>query len=348
RVDHLCKKALARDPAKRWQTANELVEAIEEVYGETVDITGAGARLSKALSNRKLLPEDSASTDLRLRRSDIDQFERGLQRRRVLGYVLTTVFILGGAAAGVWYATREPPPLREEREPNDDVAHPNKIAAGLPVTGYIGKRLSMAEGDRDVFVVNWPSGSKRVVTVAVTGVPNLDINLSIADGDGLHGATADEGGVADGEILHRRSIDGPLVITIGETVARDQKFPVENISDPYTLTVTEDKSEGELEPNNMDADATELKPTYEMHGYLDSRKDIDVLRWAGDDGTYDIVVRGDGIPMSWRVGDGAPRTPGAAKVELHKGDIIRLERTDRDGHGPLPGRDAMWSIVVTR
>jgi hypothetical protein len=243
---------------------------------------------------------------------------------------------------------REPPPLREEREPNDDVAHANKIAAGVPVTGYIGKRQSLAEGDRDTFVVPWPSGSKRVVSVSVAGIPNLDINLAISDGDGLHGASADEAGVGDGEILHRRSIDGSLVITVGETVARDQRSPVENVSDPYTLVVTEDRPEGETEPNNLEADANELRPTYEVRGYLDTRKDVDMLRWQGDDGTYDIVVRGDGIPMSWRVGDSPPRTPGAAKIELHKGDVIKLERTDRDGHGPLAGRDQQWSVIVTR
>jgi hypothetical protein len=59
-------------------------------------------------------------------------------------------------------------------------------------------------------------------------------------------------------------------------------------------------------------------------------------------------VRADGLPLTWRVADGKPRTPGAASVELHKGDMIRLERADRADKGSLPGRDVMWSIVVTK
>jgi hypothetical protein len=59
------------------------------------------------------------------------------------------------------------------------------------------------------------------------------------------------------------------------------------------------------------------------------------------------VVRADGLPLAWRIGDGKMRTPGAATVELHKGDIFQLERTDRDGRGPLTARDVTWSVVVT-
>src|SRR5262249_13051918 len=153
------------------------------------------------------------------------------------------------------------------------------------------------------FVVPWPPSSHHVVTVRVTGLPNLDINLSVNDGDGLHGATADDGGVGEGEVMHRRSIDGPLVITVGETLAKDQT-PVENVSDPYTLSVVVETAAGETEPNNTDVDANPLEPTHELRGYLDSRNDVDMLRWNGGDGNYTIVVRGDGVPLAWRLGDG--------------------------------------------
>jgi hypothetical protein len=50
----------------------------------------------------------------------------------------------------------------------------------------------------------------------------------------------------------------------------------------------------------------------------------------------------------WRLPDGKPRTPGAATVELHEGDVIRLERSDRNGQGVLTARDAPWLVVVTK
>jgi serine/threonine-protein kinase len=350
-VDHLCRKALARDPRARWQTATELGEAIEEVYRDTVhDTTGPGARSSSRglAGGRLVLDADEGGSDLRLRRSDIDAFERGLKRQRVLALGGMAALVLGGAAAAAVLVLREPPPLTAEREPNDDVAHANKIAAGAPVTGYLGKRHSPTEPDRDSFVVPWPTGSRRVVTVALSGLPNIDVNLSVADGDGLHGATVDEAGVGAGEVLHRREIDGPLVITVGETLGADQRLPTENVSDPYTLTVTEETLGGEAEPNNLEADANPLVLTEELRGYLDTRLDFDLLRWTGDSGTFNIVVRADGLPMVWRLPDGRARTPGAATIELHRGDVIKLERTDRGGKGPLAGRDAPWSVVVTK
>jgi serine/threonine-protein kinase len=353
RVDAICKQALAKDPAKRWRTANELAQAIDEVYAETVEYTtGPGARSSSRIQRRPLgLPLDEVETsDVRLRRSDIDAYERGLKRARFVTLGFATMLVLGAGAGGAWYLTRPSPPLTEEHEPNDDAEHANKIAVGQPVTGYVGKRRTPMSGDRDVFVVPWPAGKRRVVSVKVTGVPNLDVALTVNDGDGLHAATSDDAQVGGGEVLHRRAIDGPLVVTIDEVTGG--KPPVENVSDPYTLTVTEDDANGEIEPNNTDADATPLEPTRELRGYLDTRGDVDVLRWTGDDGTYTVIVRPDlgapAIPLEWKLEDGPARTPGAATVPLHKGELIRLERTDRGGSGALTARDTQWSVVVTK
>jgi hypothetical protein len=349
-VDHLCRKALARDPSQRWQTATALAEAIEEIYGETVhEATGPGARVSRGLAGGRLVPEpEQGASDLRLRRADIDAYERGLKRQKVVVLGGTGLLAAGAIGAGVLLLSRGAPPLREEREPNDDAAHANKIAPNTEITGYLGKRHSPSQGDIDTFFVPWPAGSRRVVTVRVTGLPNIDINLGVTDGDGLHGATADEGGIGDGEVVHRRELDGPLAISVGQTLAKDQKYPVENVSDPYILTITEEQLAGETEPNNLDADANPLVLTDELRGYLDTRLDVDLLKWTGEDGTYNIVVRADGLPLAWKTSDGKARTPGAATLPLQKGEVIRLERTDRAGKGPLPGRDVAWSVIVTK
>ena len=45
---------------------------------------------------------------------------------------------------------------------------------------------------------------------------------------------------------------------------------------------------------------------------------------------------------------GKRRTPGAARLALHKGELIRLERADAAATGPLVGRDAPWSIYITQ
>jgi serine/threonine-protein kinase len=337
-VDGLCRKALQRDPDRRWQTAAELGAAIEEVYAETVgDATGPRTKVGVAIAL-----DESASSDLRLRRSDLDAFERGLRRRQAVVWTGTGLLAAGGAAAIALYVMRPPPTTTVEREPNDEPAQADRIAAGTPVTGYLGKRRGPTEGDRDVYTLKLPGSGRRVVSVSVSGIPNLDLNLAIDNG-----ARVDEGGVSEGEVVHRRAVEGRITITIAQTMAKGQELPVENVSDPYTLVVTEETAEGgEIEPNNMEADATELAPGRPVRGYLDARADVDLLRWTGGDGAFDVVVRADGVPLSWRVGDGARRTPGAAKVELRRGDVIRIERRERQPPGPLAGREAPWSIVV--
>jgi serine/threonine-protein kinase len=343
-VDHLCKKALQRDPDRRWQTAAELGAAIEEVFAETVgDATGPRPKVSRDLLGGALggSEHEGDASDLRLRRSDLDAFERGLRRRQALVGGGTALLAAGGVAALALYLTRPPPTTTAEREPNDEPAQADRIAVGARVTGFLGKRRSPTEGDRDVYVLKLPAGARRVVTASVTGIPNLDLSLAI------NSTVADEGGVGDGEVVHRRAAEGTVTITVAQTMAKDQKLPVENVSDPYTLVVTEDAPDGgEIEPNNMEADATELLPGAEVRGFLDARGDVDLLRWTGGDGAFDVVVRADGVPLQWRVGDGARRTPGAARVELKRGDVIRIERRDAAPPGPLPGRDAPWSIVA--
>ena len=352
-VDHLCRKALARDPRERWQSAAELAEAVEDVYAETVEhITGAGRSIAQSRPLTRTgfpLEEPVADSAIRLRRADIDQFERGIKRQRwvVAGGGMAIIAGLTGAAAYV--AMRSPPPRTEEHEPNDDGAHADRIAMGAPVTGYLGKRRTPNDGDRDVYLVPAGVGARRVVTVAVTAIPNLDLSLDLADGDNQHGATSDESGLGEPEVLHRRSTDGALLVTIGETLAKGQAFPIENVSDAYTLSVTEDDADaGEVEPNNTDADATPLALNHALLGFLDYRRDVDVLHWTGEDGTYTVEVRADGLPLQWRAPDGKIRTPGGAQITLRKGDAIRLERADAGGAGKLVGRDAAWSIKVTK
>ena len=346
-VDHLTRKALARDPSMRWTSAAELAEAIEEVYAETVgDSTGSRSSSSRGLRGGRLVADhEDDESDLRLRRSDIDAYEVGLKRRRVLVVGGAAVIALGAAGFGAYVLTREPPPARAEVEPNDEAADATRIAAGAPVTALLGKRISTREGDRDHFVVEWSAGSRRVASVVVPAPPNIDVHLTVADS--VHSIEVDEGKFGEPEMVYRRAVQGPVIVRVTQTMAKDQKLPVENVSDTYTVTVTEETTPGEVEPNATSADATPLALGQELRGYLETRADSDLLRWTGDDGTYSVVVRADGLPLAWRVDDSKPRTPGQATIELKRGALIRLERTDRSA-AAITGRDVVWSVVVTK
>ena len=336
-VDQLCLKALRRDPDARWQTAQELGEAIEEIYRETVTDTTGPRSMSRSLGGGTLVfdAHDDAGSDVRLRRSDIDAFEASIRRRRVFVWLALLLFTLAGAGAVAWYAMRPPGALRAEQEPNDEPARANRITTGVPVTGFLGKRISVTEGDKDYYRSD---GTRRAITVSVSGLPNIDIELVVGN------ATVDEGRIGEGEAVRRRLVDGPVLISVGQKLAAGQKLPIENVSDAYELKVVEERMDaGELEPNNMVADATPLVATYELTGHLDSANDVDLLRWTGDSGTYIVVVRADGLPVQWKLSDGKARTPGEATVKLEKGELVRIERNPAQ---PLKNRDAPWTIVV--
>jgi hypothetical protein len=298
--------------------------------------------VSRRLGGGQLVDEIKPESDLRLRRSDIDKYEASLKRRRWLVFAMMALVIGGGVAGAAWYVSQPAPTVTTEREPNDAPETANRIGAAKPVTGFLGKRRSATEGDRDVYRVDWPAGERRVVTVTVTGLPNLDINLAVSDRQGARGATVDEGRIGDGEAIHRRAIDGALIVTVGQTIAKNDR-PVENVSDAYTLTVTEEPMKGgEIEPNGIDADANPIAVGEVVRGYLDVADDIDLLKFSGDDGTYAVTVRADDLPVAWQTADGMQRTAGVARVQLRRGEIIRIQRSPK-GTGK---RDATWSVEI--
>ncbi len=149
---------MAREPAERWQTAAAFAEAIEDVYAET-PVGGhhrrRGARRPRGgLPAGTVLDEDPGETgDVRLRRSDIDSYERAAPQplARIAATLVARSRAPAPARSGSCISSS--PLLTEEREPNDEIAQANRIAAGAPVTGVLGKRHSPSEGDRDTFVV---------------------------------------------------------------------------------------------------------------------------------------------------------------------------------------------------
>jgi hypothetical protein len=128
-------------------------------------------------------------------------------------------------------------------------------------------------------------------------------------------------------------------------------MPVENVSDPYTLSVTvEDVGGWEVEPNGNVPDATPLEPATAVRGRLEARGEVDLLRWEGETGKVVVEVLADpGLPLRWRGPDGAARGPGSVEMALAHGATIKLERTDRDvpHDRPLPGIDAAWTVTAT-
>ena len=169
-------------------------------------------------------PEDSAS-DLRLRRSDIDAFERGLKRAR---YV--SLGLVGGDRArghrrrgrGTRCASRRRSPPSASRTTIRRTRTRSRPASPSPASSASDARRPMATSTSTSC-----RGRARAASVDHGArdraaehrhQPRRSPTATVCTA-----RRADEAQVGDGEVLHRRSIDGPLVITVGETLAKDRQ-----------------------------------------------------------------------------------------------------------------------------
>ncbi|MBZ0236209.1 MAG: protein kinase, partial [Deltaproteobacteria bacterium] len=75
-VDDIVLRAMAKDPAERFQNATAMVAAIEAAYGELVGDGALAGGSSRPSSRRRVVTEDDGVvSDLALRGSDIDGYE---------------------------------------------------------------------------------------------------------------------------------------------------------------------------------------------------------------------------------------------------------------------------------
>ena len=83
---------------------------------------------------------------------------------------------------------------------------------------------------------------------------------------------------------------------------------------------------------------TRSQLTHEMRGYLESRDDVDQLRWTGDAGTYNVdrARRRPAAGVARRRRQAAHAGLGAGHSSS-AATLIRLERTDRTEHGTTHG-----------
>src|SRR4051812_42349634 len=138
----------------------------------------------------------------RLRRSDVDDYEWGLRRRRLMTRLLlplAAAAALGGAVA-LWARFGGERAELVEREPNNTPGYANLLPLGTPLRGTIGKLNADGHGDVDYFRV--PAGKgPRAVDARLEGIPDVDLVLEIYDPEGRRIAKSDEHGRGWGEWL---------------------------------------------------------------------------------------------------------------------------------------------------
>ncbi len=344
KVDDIIVRCMRKKPDDRYDSVRDLLLDIEALYLE-----GASAASSSdsrhppsewlaspqgdAAPVAALLEDEidhGIDAQLRLRREDLDDFESKIKRAKWIRLIAVPAFLLAaGAAIAYWFLLRPPVPHIAEIEPNNDFSAATYVYAGSEIEGFIGKRISPSEPDKDFFRFDVEASEKNseVVSIALTCPPNINISLDLYDQNGALLKHSDEAGIGKAETLRRWQVKGPVVVAISGVSAPGQ-YPVENVSDPYQLRVIFSPSDKRLEsePNDSRADSNLFVLGTPISGHLDHREDQDVYQVSSAEQPYTLLISGtEPLPIQWRVErEEEWHSELSAQVTLKKGETITL------------------------
>ena len=266
-ADEIILRCLEKDPDLRYQTAEELRQALIE-YLATV---GAG---HWRLSGVGQAPFGSGE-----RR--VDKVDSIFKPKRRL-WLLMLLFLLAGGGVAAWQlATRGP----SESEPNHTVKDATRLPENTEMEAYLGQRVSEASGDVDVFEIEHVGTRRRAVDLEVSSIPNMDVVVELlVPGQEEPLVVADSRGLGQGERLPNVPIEpGKYLIRVRERTV-EGGLPTENVSDPYyvrwRLLDEDDSFERELNDSLELAEPLELGA--ERRGWIGWRGDVDTFCLSED------------------------------------------------------------------
>ncbi len=364
-VEAVVMRCLAKRPEDRFASADALREALAPLYEAARATTQSRPPSEPGVppvgpspTPRRIEKRRSPTIgdEKRLRREDLDAFERSLRRRQVWRSIVIPLVLLAAAAGvAVSLRTQKKTPQQIEVEPNNDLATATIVAPNTTVRGKIGQRLQADQGDRDFYELRTgarPDAPKRLA-VHLKALPNMDLALAVYDENGKILAVADALGVGEPEVVPNLGVTaGRVYLAVLESHEGPEHVPSENLSDEYSLTVEVDDPhpDEELEPNDTDSDATPLKTA--MKGTLGRPGDVDKFRFTGAAGTYEVEVAGpEGVTARLRLPDGSLARGKKPRVVLKQGDILTVERVDEPRAGSrmvARGVDAPYTITVRK
>jgi eukaryotic-like serine/threonine-protein kinase len=246
-VEAILQRGLSKDPAHRFQSAEEMRKAIEIAIGRSGS-TGLATPIFEIA-----------------RREDWDAFERSFRRRRLAGRVTALVVCLMILSGAVYNEQRtkdrkEPRrPVTEEVEPNEIPMFANLAAPGRAIRGTIGKRITPGVSDRDMYelFVSTPG----TLSISVSAVPNVNLVIELYDLPSASDprprviAAVDDAPTSESEELTDLSLSpGRYFIRLTDKRRLDEPDgpPRENSTDEYVMKLRLDPERPfqEREPNN--------------------------------------------------------------------------------------------------
>jgi hypothetical protein len=173
----------------------------------------------------------------------------------------------GGAPSG---------PRTPEKEPNDQIAQATALAVGSVAEGRIDKPR-----DVDVYKIVVPAPDRQTLSASLTGIPNVDLSLELADQSGARVLAINDGHAGEGETL------SAVVVSPGSWYLRVRDVPARGAApaasaQAYYLSwkLAPVDAAAEQEPNDKAALATPLGIGQPLSGQLAWRHDEDFFRVA--------------------------------------------------------------------
>jgi tRNA A-37 threonylcarbamoyl transferase component Bud32 len=284
-LERVVAKALEKEPSQRFASMDELGQALALALRSGFEQTTVEAPLRQrvevpALQPAPVVPGAAAAgpavDDAHL--ADEVVVLPPPSRWRLWAFAAALLALVGGAAAWLWSSDQ---PRELESEPNDTAQRANLLGPGDVARGTLGKRTSDRQGDRDCFRLPAVKAGQRQ-TVAVQGLPNLDLKLELLTAAGKTVLASSHRGRGQGEVLHHADPAlGAAVVCVTEALAEGQ-VAGEALSDQYTLQVQYQPApaHAEREPNDLPP-GTELQAAIATQASLDGPLDRDVFSLPG-------------------------------------------------------------------
>jgi len=296
KVEEVVMKAMAKDPGSRYSSALEMADAMQsclESLSQPSFVSPLG-QLPTSLDGEGKRASDNPetwSTSLRLNRSDFDDFERSLRRRRrVQKLMIPFVFLVlaCGATYLFWPSGRaQPKYAKVEKEPNNSMEDANLVANGIAIEGIIGKRLSETMSDVDVYRFQLPRGA-WIALAELWPQRNMDLVLRIYGSEGPVSepiVVAQHSKESGAEVFTSLSLTGGIYYAVVSEMI-GSKGPNEGVSDRYRLKISWEplKDTHEQEPNDSIETSQAVSEQGYVVGFVNDQMDEDYYSHQRGDG----------------------------------------------------------------
>jgi len=266
-ADEIILRCLEKDPDRRYQTAEELREALVD-YLATV---GSG---DWRLSGVGQAPFGSGA-----RR--VDTIDSIFKRKQRLWWWIS-LLVLAGAGVAAWQLASRGP---SEKEPNHSPKNATRLVEDVEMEAYLGQRLSEVTGDVDLFEIEHLGNERRAAELEVSSIPNMDVLVELLKPNREEPLiVSDSRGLGQGERLPNVPIEpGKYLIRVRERSVEGE-LPTENVSDEYYVRwrLLDDDRNFEREPNDSLELAEPLPLGTERRGWIGWSGDVDTFCLSDD------------------------------------------------------------------